>query len=168
MTGRYMSRRLGLLVLFTFMTSLLATKELTEDQGNTETRVSELRKNGRYVRVTQTFKDNVLVAEQKEVSVRDDGRINFVFFKLFEDGEMTYACTIDKDKKRGVRSYHNEGKVLVMEGDEDGDGFYEVLILFDAKEQPVAAFERGKDGVVKPWDKERCATLRRSFEVLQE
>lgn len=134
----------------------------------TETKVSESRKNGKYKRITETFTDKVLVARKEEVSVKDNGQIDYVFVKLFRDGEMTYSSTLHKSETRTIRSYYKDGKMAVSEGDEDGDGFFETMILFDAKEQPVEAFSKTKDGTVTQFTKEKLAELKKSFEKFQE
>jgi hypothetical protein len=155
-------------LLFAFLTWAIAQREATGLQGKTETKVSESHKNGKYKRITETFTDKVLTARREEVSLRDDGRINFVFVKLFRDGQVTYASTFDKDKNRTVRSYHHKGKILAMEGDEDGDNFFETLILFNEDEEPVEAFERNKDGTVTLFSKERLSTLKKSFGITKQ
>jgi hypothetical protein len=136
-------------------------------QGKTETKVSESHKGGKYIRITETFTDKVLTSRREEVSMRDDGRINFVFEKYFRDGQMIYASSLEKDKNRTVRSYHYKEKLVVMEGDEDGDKFFETMILFNEDEEPVEAFERKKDGTVMPFSKEKLEALKKSFSKLQ-
>lgn len=150
-------------LLFSCVTSVIAQQEATVPEGKTETKVSESHEKGRYKRITETFTDKVLTAKREEVSLRDDGRINFVFVKLFRDGEMIYASTFDKDKNRTVRSYYHKGKMLAMEGDEDGDNVFETLILFNLDEEPVEAYERNKDGTVTQFSKERLSALKTSF-----
>ncbi len=134
----------------------------------TETKVSESHKNGKYKRMTETFTDKVLVARKEEVSVKDNGQVDYVFVKLFRDGEMTYASTLYKSENRTIRSYYHRGKMIVEEGDEDGDGFFETMFLFDAKEQPVQAFSTRKDGTVTQFSKEKLAELKKSFPRFQE
>jgi hypothetical protein len=134
----------------------------------TETKVRELRKNGKYKRITETFTDKVLIAQKEEVSVKDNGQIDYVFVKLFRSGEMTYSSTVYKLENRTIRSYYNHGKMVVEEGDEDGDGFFETMILFDAKEQPVEAFSKSRDGTVTQFNQEKLAELKRSFAKLHE
>lgn len=136
--------------------------------GRTQTKVSESRKNGKYKRTTETFTDKGLSARKEEVSVKDNGRIDYVFVKLFRDGEMTYSSTLYKTENRTIRSYYHQGKMIVEEGDEDGDGFFETMILFGANEQPVEAFSQNKDGTVTQFSKEKLAELKKSFAKLQE
>lgn len=133
-----------------------------------ETKVSETRTNGQYKRTTETFAAKVLVARRVEVSLKDNGQIDHVFIKLFRDGKMTFASTFNKPAKNTIRSYYHDGKMAVSEGDEDGDGFFETMILFDAKEQPVEAFSKSKDGTVTQFSKEKLVELKKSFAKLQE
>lgn len=155
-------------LLFTCVTWQIAQQEAPVPQGKTETKVSESHKNGKHKRITETFADDVLIARREEVSLRDDGRINFVFVKLFRNGQMIYASTFDKDKNYAIRSYYHKGKMLAMEGDEDGDNFFETLILFNDNEEPVEAFQRDKDGTVTQFSKERLSALRTSFEITKQ
>lgn len=134
----------------------------------TETKVSESRKDGKYQRTTEVFRDKVLISKKQEVSAHDDGRIDVVFTKLFRDGEMTYASTFNRAAKNTIRSYYHQDKMVTEEGDEDGDGFFETMILFDAKEQPVEAFSKSKDGTVTQFSKEKLVELKKSFAKLQE
>ncbi|MCX8156362.1 MAG: hypothetical protein N3J91_07945 [Verrucomicrobiae bacterium] len=57
---------------------------------------------------------------------------------------------------------------MMQEGDEDGDGFFETVILFDAKEQPTEAFSKSKDGTVTQFTNEKLAELKKSFAKFQE
>lgn len=150
------------------LVSLVQGQETAEPNQHTETKVSESREGGRYQRTTAVFQDKVLVTKTQEVSARDDGKINVVFRKLFRDGEMIYACTSYKAEKRTIRSYYLQGKMVMEEGDQDGDGFFETMILFGAKEQPVEAFSKNRDGTVTQFTSEKLAELRRSFSKFQE
>jgi hypothetical protein len=159
----------GAVVLIAAVAVTLAqVQKKVERDGHTETKVSESREGGKYQRTTQVFRDKVLLSKTQEVSSHDDGKIDVVFTKLFRDGEMIYASSFYKTEKRTIRSYYHQGKMLVEEGDEDGDGFFETMILFDAKEQPVEAFSKNKDGTVAQFSKEKLADLKKSFAKFQE
>mgnify|MGYP003435193601 FL=1 len=88
--------------------------------------------------------------------------------KLFRDGELIFLSTYFADANRTIRGYYHQDKVVMNEGDEDGDGFFETMILFDAKEQPVEAFSKSKDGTVTQFSKEKLVELKKSFAKLQE
>ncbi|MFM7816706.1 MAG: hypothetical protein ACKPGI_07035 [Verrucomicrobiota bacterium] len=138
-------------------------------KAQTQTKVSEVRKSGKYKRISETFTDGVLVTRKEEVSVKDNGRMDYVFVKHFRNGEMTYSQTLYNSENRTIRSYYHQEKMIVLEGDENGDGFFETMILFDAQERPVEAFSKQKDGSVVPFAKEKLAELKkRSFAMVQE
>jgi Trm5-related predicted tRNA methylase len=143
------------------------TKTSTSDRG-IETKVSESRSKGKYKRTTETFRDKVLVARKEEVSVKDNGQIDYVFTKLFRDGEMIHASTFHAAAKNTVRSYYHQGKMILEEGDEDGDGFFETMIFFEADKRPVEAFSKSKDGAITPFSKDKLGALKTSFSKFQE
>jgi hypothetical protein len=167
MTG---ARKVAVAAVLVFVSCMLATvpqQRSALGQETTETKVTEVRERGRYKRITETFVNGELVSRRVEVSTRDDGEINLVFVKCFRNGKMVFASTLDKMNNRNVtiRSYHHEGKCLVMEGDEDGDGFFETLMLVGDNGIPVEGFERSKDGTVTPMSEERLSKIKKEFEV---
>ena len=133
---------------------------------HSETKVSESLTNGKYKRISETFRGKVLIARKEEAGAHGDKTIDFVFTKLFRDGEMIYASTFEIAKKVTIRSYYHQGKMIMEEGDEDGDGFYETMILFDTNEQPVDAFEKNKDGTVRQFSAERLSKVKKDFLIL--
>lgn len=133
-----------------------------------ETRVTETRKNGQLRRTIETLENQRVVSRRVEVSLKDDGVVDRVFIKHFREGEMVFASTFNRTVTNTIRSYHHAGRMLVSEGDEDGDGFFETMILFDEKEQPVQAFTKNKDGTVTPFSEAMLGELKRSFGRLQE
>lgn len=166
-----MNRR-NIITLALCLTAVLSVSSEKAKQSSanprTESKVSQSRSNGKYKRTTETFTGDILVARKDEVSIKDNGTIDYVFLKLFRDGTMTYASTFNKAARNTIRSYYHQGKMVVEEGDQDGDGFFETLILFDAAEQPVEAFSRSKDGTVAEFSKEELSKLKQSFAKLQE
>lgn len=91
---------------------------------------------------------------------------DIVATKLFTDGKMTYASIFQKKEHTRVRSYFIKEKLAVQEGDEDGDGFYETLILFDEKEKPTSAFHRKVDGAVSAFTQDEFIKLKKAFSLL--
>jgi len=151
------------------LVALLAQmKDPTEVDGHPETRVSESRKYGKYVRTEEVFQEQMLLSQKREVSVQDDGKVDVVFTKLFRGGEMIYTSSHYITEKRTIRGYYHQGKLTVQEGDEDGDGSFETMILFGANELPVEAFSKNKDGTVTQFSKEKLATIKKSFARFQE
>jgi len=129
--------------------------------------VSESRQDGKHQRTTEIFRDKILLSRKQEVRT-DDGKLKYVFTKLFREGEMVFFSCFYAQAKRTIRGYYYQDKLVLEEGDEDGDGFFETMILFDAKEQPVEAFSKSKDGTVTLFSKEKLAELKKSFSKFQE
>jgi hypothetical protein len=141
-------------------------QEAVGADGHTETKVSEIWQNGKYVRTTEVFRDKVLLSRKREIGAHDNGKIVFISEKLFSDGEMVFASSCYPGKCT-IRSYYHQGKMVVEEGDQKGDGFFDAFILFDAKEQPVEAFERNKDGKVTQFSKEDFSKLKKAFDLTE-
>jgi hypothetical protein len=139
----------------------------SESEPQIETKVSESSKYGRHARTTEVFHGKVLLSRKVEIS-GEDGKLKSVSTKLYRDGELIFFSTYFADANRTIRGYYHQDKVVMNEGDEDGDGFFETMILFDAKEQPVEAFSKTKDGTVTQFSKEKLAELRKSFSKFQE
>ena len=131
-----------------------------------ETKVSESTKYGRHTRTTEVFQGKVLLSRKAEVW-SEDGTLKAVSIKLFRDGEQIFLSTYFADVNRTIRGYYYKDKTVLEEGDEDGDGFFETMILFDEKEQPVEAFSKSKDGTVTPFSKEKLEALKKSFSKFQ-
>ncbi len=79
---------------------------------------------------------------------------------------MIFSSTSYPIEKHTIRIYFHQGKIVVEEGDEDGDGFFETLLLFDGDEQPVEGFTKNKDGSVFHLNKEKFAKLKKSFAII--
>ena len=153
-----------LLLFIVAVTITLAWSQIaTEASEGFDAKVSESKENGKYQRTTTIFQDKVLISKKQEVSIHDNGTIDVVFTKLFRNGEMIYASSSYNSKKNTVRSYYYQGKIIIEEGDEDGDGFFETTILFDANEHPIEAFSKSKDGTVAQFSEAKLAELKRSF-----
>ncbi len=132
-----------------------------------ETKVSESTKYGRHARTTEVFHGKVLLSRKVEIS-SEDGKLKSVSTRLFRDGELIFYSTYFADANRTIRAYYHQDKLVMQEGDEDGDGFFETMILFDAREQPVEAFSKSKDGTVTQFSKEKLAELKKFFSMFQE
>lgn len=126
-------------------------------------KISEFRENGKYKRITETFAGDERIRVKREISSKDNGSFDYVFLKLFRDGSMIFASTFDGAAGRTMRSYYRQGKLVLGEEDEDGDGNFETMILFDEDEQPLEAFRRTKKGDVRAFSKNKLAELKESF-----
>ncbi len=66
-----------------------------------------------------------------------------------------------------MRIYYHHGKIVAEEGDEDGDGFFETLLVFDGNEQPVQGFTKNKDGSVTHLDAEKFSRIQETFALIE-
>jgi hypothetical protein len=53
----------------------------------------------------------------------------------------------------GSRAYHVAGKTVLIEGDDDGDGFFETLIVYRTDSDDFEVFTREANGSVRPASK---------------
>jgi hypothetical protein len=90
-----------------------------------------------------------------ETTRRGDTKIMTVLRTPLDDGRMA-----------GVRSYIVGGEIVLMEGDEDGDGHYEWLKVRNAATNEFDRFKRAKDGSVRPVSSEVLA-LHQELEAAQ-
>lgn len=161
----------SLIVLWALLCGLAQAEQPTRGSSKTEpqtdVKVSESRHNGKYTRTTETFRNHLLIAKKQEVSLKDNGQIDYLFVKLFRDGQMIFASTFYKSANRTIRSYYHAGNMVVEEGDEDGDGFFETIILFGTNGGPVEAFHKSKDGSVTSFGPDELTKLKESFRKIQ-
>ena len=105
---------------------------------------SERKEGNRVVRTTETF-------------FRNGKQILWIVKTLGKQG-----------KWKVTRSYQIEKFTSVCETDEDGDGHFEVLIIFHGEKKSLEAFERLKNGEVLPFPPARLKGLRKQYTQLRE
>ena len=66
----------------------------------------------------------------------------------------------DKNRNQKTRMYVMNGKSVVGESDEDGDGFYETVTIFDQKGEVFERFIRSTNGSVTPMDSAKLQYLK--------
>jgi hypothetical protein len=141
---------------------------LGQDRGQQpQTKVTETNAGGKFKRVKETFVSENLVSRTTESGVQGSGVVDLVATKLFEDGRMVFCSIFDNKKHTTIRSYYVKDKLAAQEGDEDGDGFFETLILFDSSEQPTLAFHRKSDGSVMAFSSEELDKVKAGFALLE-
>ena len=91
--------------------------------------------------------------------------------RIYRNGEMVLlkGWTNFAGKNATGRSlsqlYYHKGKLVLLEADQDGDGAFDLLILFDDAENPVQAFDVKKDALLSPVSKERLKKIKQDLEV---
>ena len=93
-----------------------------------------------------------------EIITRDGVKQMMIFSRVDKDGEWRIAA----------RSFYAGTNLTATESDEDGDGFFEMLVVFPEKSDDVNAFIRSQDGSVRPADIETVAILRKQNTLLSE
>lgn len=122
--------------------------------------------NGKYKCVKETFLKKSLISRVTEIGVQGTKEPELVAVKLFDQGKMTYSSIFQKKEHTTIRSYFVDGKLAVQEGDEDGDGFFETLVVFE-QGVPELAFHRKSDGTVIAFTKEEFIKLKRGFSLIE-
>jgi hypothetical protein len=59
--------------------------------------------------------------------------------------------------------YYHKDKMVLCEADQDGDGIFDLLILFDDAESPIQAFDVKKDGVLSPVGSDRLKKMKKDW-----
>lgn len=93
-----------------------------------------------------------------EIITRGGVKQMMIFSRADKDGDWRVAA----------RSFYAGTNLTATESDEDGDGFFEMLVVFPEKSDEVNAFIRGQDGSVRPADIETVAILRKQDTLLSE
>jgi hypothetical protein len=132
-----------------------------------ETKITETNNNGWFKRVKETFINGKMVARGVEGG-RGSNVVDIITLKLLEDGVITFYSTFDTKTHYTVRSYYLNGKLAAQEGDEDGDGFYETMILFNSSKEPAAAFHKKRDGSVTPFSAQELDKLKAGFSLTSD
>ena len=73
------------------------------------------------------------------------------------------AYTWERKTGKAARSYYHSDREILCEGDEDGDGFWETMILLDQHHMPAEVFHRLRNGSVRPASTNTIARLRRTY-----
>jgi len=75
---------------------------------------------------------------------------------------------LESDRWASTRSYSVSGKIVAVEEDKDGDGFYETLIVFDPSRKDLEVFSRKQDGSIVVASAEVKAGYRKMFQAIDE
>jgi len=75
---------------------------------------------------------------------------------------------LESDRWASTRSYSVSGKLVAVEEDKDGDGFYETLIVFDSSRKDLEVFSRKQDGSTVVASAEVKAGYRKMFQAVDE
>lgn len=113
-----------------------------------------------------------LSTKTAEVDRDKDGRPDVRTEIVSRDGQKQMMVMSRADKsgewKVTARSFYVGAHMAVTEADEDGDGFFEMVVVYREDPKDVNAFVRKRDGSVRPADTKAVEALRKQDAVLSE
>ena len=152
---------LSVICAFT-LTSLISH---AEDAGTLKTEYYEAAVNGaaaiNYKR-WNTSRDGKVIITHTETDQLHNGKFDLIDTLVFHDGKkVLHFVTL-----LGKRScfFHPEAGFTVLQGDSDGDGRYDRIVISDAHEQMVDSFTIAADGRITPMPD---AELKKTQEMLK-
>ncbi len=113
-----------------------------------------------------------LSTKMAEVDRDKDGRPDVRTEIVSRDGQKQMMVMSRADKsgewKVTARSFYVGAHMAVTEADEDGDGFFEMVVVYREDPKDVNAFVRERDGSVRPAEVKVVEMLRKQDAVLSE
>ncbi len=113
-----------------------------------------------------------LSTKMAEVDGDKDGRPDARTEIVSRDGQKQLMVMSRTDKsgewKINARSFYVGPHMAVTESDEDGDGFYEMVVIYREDPKDVNAFVRQRDGSVRPAEVKVVEMLRKQDALLSE
>ena len=113
-----------------------------------------------------------LNAKMTEADSDKDGRPDVRVEVISRDGAKQMMVTSRADEsgawKVTARSFYVGPHMAVIESDEDGDGFFEMVAVYREDPEDVNAFVRERDGSVRPSEANMVEALRKQNAVLTE
>lgn len=120
----------------------------------------------------QGAEDEDMRVESAEVDTDKDGQSD-VRTEIMMRGKDKLMMVMSRRDKSGswkptTRSFYAGKHMSATESDEDGDGFFEDLVVYGDNPESVGMFVRGKDGSVRPADAKTLAALRKQTALISE
>jgi len=100
-----------------------------------------------------------------EIRRESDGVVISRYGKVWRSDEIVSCYSWSKVYGKGARWYYHNGRELLCEADEDGDGVTDIVILFDDSRGPVAGFAKKGDGTVLPLEKAEFEAICTTYEI---
>ena len=116
--------------------------------------------------------DEEMRVESAEVDSDKDGQSD-VRTEVTMRGKERLMMVMSRRDKNGswrtsTRSFYAGKNACASESDDDGDGFFENMVVYGEKPEDVCMFVRGKDGSVRPADAKTLAALRKQTDLISE
>ena len=100
-----------------------------------------------------------------------DGKIDFRIETIYRGKTkvmMIMSCRNPQGVMSVTRSYLADGKLVMAESDEDGDGSFESITVFRPDTDNFEMFTRQSDGTVKPMSTQKLDSIRRQVAVADD
>lgn len=118
--------------------------------------------------------DPSLKIKIKEFDKDNNGTNEIKLIQTYRDGKKVLAEVINtKDPKNSYRCIYVNKAPAMQENDEDGDGFFETIVIYDKDVNIVELFKRSRNGKIYPASKDELYKkqviskgLKKSFETL--
>jgi hypothetical protein len=116
--------------------------------------------------------DEDVRVESAEVDTDKDGQSD-VRTEIVKRGNDKLMMVMRRRDKSGswrttTRSFYAGEHMSVTESDEDGDEFFENLVVYGDNPEAVGMFVRGKEGSVRPADVKTLTALRKQTALISE
>jgi hypothetical protein len=120
----------------------------------------------------QGAEDEDVRVESAEVDTDKDGQSD-VRTEVMKRGNDKLMMVMSRRDKSGswkptARSFYAGKHMSVTESDEDGDEFFENVVVYGEDPEAVGMFVRGKDGSVRPADAKTLAALKKQTALISE
>ena len=106
-----------------------------------------------------------------EIDRDKDGKIDVRIETVYR-GKTKVMMIMSRRNQQGVmavtRSYLADGKLVMAESDEDGDGSFESITVFRPDADSFEMFTRQSDGTVKPVSTQKLDSIRRQVAVADD
>lgn len=107
-----------------------------------------------------------------EIDRDKDGKIDFRIETVYRD-KTKVMMIMSRRNQQGVivvnsRSYLADGKLVMVESDDDGDGVLESIGVFEPSTDSFEMFTRQSDGNVKPVSTQKLVSIKRQKAVADE
>jgi len=97
---------------------------------------------------SKTHAGGILRVDESRRDTDQDGKIDLTFGRVFStNGQIVCSWSRDLRRATAARSFFFEGKEVVAEGDDDGDGKIDTIILLNERRMPQAVLKVAGDRV---------------------
>lgn len=113
--------------------------------------------------IRETLRSGKVIKAEMEADADGDGKTDMTYVKVFHNGKMVFFESWDKKSNQNARMYCRAGKDLVAEVDENNDGIFDLIILFDETGDVRTVLNRSAAGKIEFAADERATTVKESF-----